>query len=191
MSDFVIPQRVQGRARLLDESGRVLASTWNLVLFDWAPVVAGALSRTRHETHWLNYMYLEFNNGGQDVDPTPLVTRDAPYAYYASLNSSHPTRDYLRTGVYTDAFENGNPSQYSAENRLKLLGRAGAGTGQHGLPFSYASQSKIYGGAVVCARNPSDPSQDLCFARFYFPPGQQILLRQTGQIICVYELEII
>lgn len=189
--DFLLAARIRGRAKIWWSNDGDIRETANLVLYDWAPIVAGALSRGRHENHLLNYMYLEFQNGGNDVDPTPLVTRDAPYDYYNNLNSLNPQRDFLRVAVVTEGFQVSDAAKYSAENVLILQSRASAQTGIHGLPFNYASQSKVYGGAVVCARAPANRSADLVLARFYFPPGQQLLIRQSGHLVCSYDLEIL
>lgn len=188
--DLLLP-RARGRVRLWWSGEDQIRQTTNLVLYDWAPVVAGALSRGRHENHLLNYMYLEFQNGGEDVDPTPLVTRDAPYSYYNNLNSSYPQRDFIRVPIVTEGFQLSDSSRYSAENVLILQSRATAQTGIHGLPFNHASQSKVYGGAIICARQPANRSADLVASRFYFPPGQQLLIRQSGHLVCGYDLEIL
>lgn len=152
----------------------------NLVLYQWAEITAKLLA-TGDSRYRIGGMYLEFANvasPGNTVSP-PSFNRDRTVDYYNDLISS-PTADYLRvpmTAITTESSGNG-----LEQNILTCFARSSGLTGVHGKSFSYASNSVIYGAALVAFVDATDATQDLLFSCFYFDPADQQPKLSTSQV---------
>lgn len=147
----------------------------NDLTYDWAVIVQRLLRGSPDGGQYkIGGMYLEFNNGGT-VDPTPTITRGGWADYYANLNSSFATRDYLRVPLIATSEETTNPL-FSYPNQANFIAQTvGVGPeGTHGLVFSDANSSYVYGGALVAFVNGDDSSNDIVFNRFYFAEANQL-----------------
>lgn len=179
------PQHCFGVAELFCPATKRRAQTRNTILYDWGGVIAGALSKLKHDKFLLNYLYIEFDVTGTPVNPLPTVGRGGAYQYYGNLHSSNPNRDYVRAAIEMEGFTNTDATKYVIENALRV--QASIFPGATGTALVVPATAYVYGGAVVCARKPEDPGQDIIFARFYFAPAQQLSL-SAGQLDCSYLL---
>lgn len=147
----------------------------NDLMYDWAVIVQRLLRGSPDgKAYSIGGMYLEFNNGGT-VDPVPSITRDGWATYYNNLNSSEATRDYLRVPLIATSEENTDDSLFSYPNKATFIAQTvGVGPeGIHGLTFSDANSSYVYGGALVAFVD-DDPDNDIVFNRFYFAEANQL-----------------
>jgi hypothetical protein len=155
----------------------------NQVLYGWAKVVAEALRGSPDGKNYsLRTMYFEFeNNGGAAVTP-PTITRDAGKDYYDGL-STDANRDYLRVSVAGVTLSSTDEDNFPDGNKLSFIAQTSGSAGVHGKPFSAASDSRVYGGALVASPVLADPTQDIVFSRFYFSDSSEQLLKQAGSQI--------
>ena len=147
----------------------------NAALYDAAVIVANLLRNTDDgNSYFVGGMYIEFDNSGVDVDPVPTIARSGNLSvYYNNLNSSSPTRDYLRVPL-TATSGTSSGTDYDGNNIATFLAQTSGTTGVHGLTYSDAANSQVYGGALVAFLDAGDSSQDLVLSRFYFDPANQI-----------------
>lgn len=175
---------MQGRVRtfLVDEQGQPLAPAPcfvpNLVMNSATTVLAKLLRGLPGEQYRIGAAYLEFeNNSGAPVTPPSFAAADT-ISYYATLQQ-HPHRDYLRVPVFRADLDSSDPVLFPDGNRLFFEAntvRAGT-TGRHGKPFGSASQSRIFGGALVATPSFNDPTQDVIFSRFYYSDTDRQLVK--------------
>lgn len=144
----------------------------NTVLYDWAPA-AQKLFRNRRDgkSYHVGGMYIEFDNSGSPVNPTPTIARSGGLSYY---NSVAAPRDYLRVAISATEEENTDDALYGSANMAKFWAQTAGTTGVNGLQFSDAANSIVYGGALVAFLDADDAAQDLVLARFYFDAANQL-----------------
>ncbi len=187
-----ITGKVRGSQVLVASDGFELwtpAGPWtsNTHMYDMATAVAALLRNAQDgKVYYVNGMYLEFDNSGAAVDPTPTIDLSDGYEYFTGLAGN---ADFLRVslasasaGAVTDAtkFPRGtNVAVFSA----RTTGTTGM-RDTSPLPFSDVANSRVYGGALVVMRDNADITQDLVVARFYFDPADQIP-KAAGQQIGV------
>ncbi len=131
----------------------------------------------------LAMMYVEFENVAdpEDTVTPPSFSADDGVEYYSGLTG---TRDYLRVPVVWNAdLESTDAESYPDGNKAVAMAFPVEGTGENGLTFGAAANSKIVGGAIVATPEPSDASQDLLFLRFYLEDDEQFLHLADGQSI--------
>lgn len=186
--------RVRGRARLGyqddDALQPVLVQPFrpNLVGYDWGPVVAHGLRNAPDgRRYYVGGMYIEFDNSGSAVSP-PSPTRGGNTAYYANLNSSFATRDYLRVPLVATSGANSDEDLFSADNIALFHAKTTGTTGVHGLTFSDAANSRVYGLGLICFRDPDNSSLDLVISRLYFEAAEQLEKMVGRQITADWEL---
>ena len=124
-------------------------------------------------------MYIEFDNSGGAVTP-PAITRNGAGDYYADLAAP---QDYLRVPLVATAEENSDTLTYELPNVGVFLAQTTGSQGVHGLPFSNAAGSRIYGAAAVAFTDPDDSAQDIVYARAYISDPAQQLQKLTGSQI--------
>jgi hypothetical protein len=87
----------------------------NDVLYGAAPVVQRLLvGRDDGYRYPVTAAYIEFDNSGAAVDPTPTVARSGGLSYYEALSGD---QDYLRVGISAFSEENTDEVKYELPNR--------------------------------------------------------------------------
>lgn len=167
----------------------------NQIQFHWGFIatqtIGKGLSRYR-----VAAMYIEFENVASPGDPVTVPTygREEGTEYYDALQSSG-TLDFLRVpllqepllGVvpgfedYFTAGETGNRATFFAQSQGVV--------GVHGKTFSDSVNSKVYGVALVATPVFADRTQDVVFARTYFPTGEQTLKEASSQIGISWDID--
>lgn len=156
--------------------------TKNAQLYDAATVIQKLLRGSPDGKNWfVGGMYIEFDNTGSVVDPTPVFDLDEGLSYYNNLVAV-ADRDYLRVPLFGSSEGTSNSLLYPNNNIAVFSAQTSGTEGVHGTPFSDAVNSNVYGGALVVFREPNDPSQDLVFARFYLEPASQTPKIASSQI---------
>jgi hypothetical protein len=154
----------------------------NLILNEWAAILGELLrGAPDRKPYQFGAMYIEFeNNGGAAVStPTPLRTEAS--SYYADLVSDS-TRDYLRVPV-TAVTLTSTDENFPRGNRLTAYAQTDGTVGVHGKPFSPASQSRVYGAALVSTPDFGDASQDLIWSRMYYTDtSRQLIALASSQV---------
>lgn len=166
--------------------------THNDVLYEWGAIVGPLLLR-----QGLNYgvsgMYIEFENTASPGDPVdvPTVSRDADQGvdYYNALVDS-ADRDYLRIPLIAGSLRSTDVVKFPIGNAPTFFAMTSGVEGVHGKPFSYASNSVVFGGALVAFVDDSDPTQDLVFSRFYLEVALQQAKLDTSQIGFEWQLRL-
>lgn len=194
MHELITTAQVRGRVRpsRIYPGGAVehLSSfSPNLVMFDWATVVATRLGFDTRD-YQLRAIYMEFENVAAPGDPVsaPAFDRSGGIAYYNSL-ASDPDRDYLRVAALPFPITSNNEVTFPQGNVLQIFAQSAGTLGVHGKTFSDTVNSKVFGGALVGVRADGDASQDLIFSRFYFPVSEQQVKLPTSNIGITWELE--
>lgn len=123
-------------------------------------------------------MYVEFDNSGGAVTP-PAIDPENSLDYYANLAAP---QDYLRVPLIA-ASETTVGSGYALPNSGLISAVTTGSQGIHGLPFSAASNSRIFGAALVVFRDPEDASKDLVYARAYLEVADQQLQKLANSQI--------
>jgi hypothetical protein len=155
----------------------------NLVMYDWATIVAQLLRNNPDgKPHHISAMLLEFeNNGGAEVDP-PSYTRADAATYYDSLGT-HPDRDILRVPLTASSLESTERNFFPGGNLINFFAQTEGVVGRHGKEFSSAEQSRVFGAALIATPDFDDPTQDLVFSRIYYSDPDQQLIKTAGSQI--------
>lgn len=172
----------------VDNEGRVYnvsQLTPNAILAGLGFAVAKGLGM-RDSRYTANMAYIEFENTSAPISnptPDPMSGRE----YFENLVSP---KDYLRVPL------NGLPELATEQDSADYTGIYGTdegnvvtfrtttvGTsGMNGVPFDNASNSVVYGLAIVCAPDADDPSKDIVLNRGYYPQQSHRLKQPSGQI---------
>ncbi len=180
---------IKGRVRgcYVNASGKMyprLRWCHNLVLYDWATIVAKLLLR-QGDRFGIAGMYLEFENvtSPGDTVSAPSFDRgpESGVEYYNSLSGSG-VRDYLRVPLVSGALVSTDDELFPSGNRMTFFAQSSGVVGVHGRTFSDAVNSKVFGGALVAMPEESDSTQDLVFSRFYFDAAAQQIKLSTSQV---------
>lgn len=186
MEDLLRRNRITGRARL----GSKTPGLWsaNAVTPEWGAILA---SLALYGAPKLNTMYFEFENvsnpGTAVATPTEIEAGSQGVSYYQGLASSS-TKDYVRALAFPESIDSTDPDLYPNGNRFRIFSVARGGQGVHGKPFAAASNSKVYGLALVAAQDPEDPSLDLVFSRWYAPAAEQLVKEINAQLTGEWEV---
>lgn len=172
-------------SQILDATGkpwRVSPVLKNLVCFDWG-VCAAALFRNLQDgkNYHIDSMYLEFTNTGADIDPVPTIGRDTTNEYYRTLSG---TEDFIKVPLIATSGSKSS-TDYSGNNVATFFAQSTGTTGFRDtspLTFSDASNSIVYGAALVATLDSGDITQDLVISRIYFDPGEQVAKVAGSQI---------
>lgn len=190
-------RRPRGRARFLRLPNEAVrygsagtpATEWrkNLVMYDWAAIVARLL--TGDVNYKLGAMYIEFENVASPGDPVAVPTygRDDGKSYYDGL-AGDPARDYLRVPIFATGRTSSDETLFPLGNVLNLYARTAGVVGVNGLPFTGAANSTVFGAALVATPDFADQTQDLIFSRFYCEEEEQQGKSDNGQIASEWEL---
>lgn len=160
----------------------------NLILYDFG-FLAGKQLFDPEINYRIAVMYIEFENTADPEDEIvlPTVEREDGIDYYNALLSD-PIRDYLRVPIFATSSDKSDDSLYANNNRWTIFARTTGVLGVHGKAFSNASNSKVFGAAVVAAVNSDDPTQDILMSRFYVEGSEQQLKLATSQISAEYQV---
>lgn len=130
-------------------------------------------------------MFFEFENvaDSDDAVSSPTVNRDPAEGveYYNGLADS-ADRDYLRVPLIAGLLNSSDEVNFPNGNTPTFFAQTTGVAGVHGKPFSDASNSKVFGGALVAFVDNDDPTRDLVLSRFYFDPAAQQVKLSTSQI---------
>lgn len=152
----------------------------NDLTYEWGAILQRLLRGSPDGGRYvIGGMYIEFDNSGGAVTP-PAITRNGAGDYYADLAAP---QDYLRVPLVATAEENSDTLTYELPNVGVFLAQTTGSQGVHGLPFSNAAGSRIYGAAAVAFTDPDDSAQDIVYARAYISDPAQQLQKLTGSQI--------
>lgn len=156
----------------------------NDLLYDADTIISQLLRGSPDgKSYQIGGMYIEFDNSGAAVNPTPTIGRGGNLAgYYNSLNSGDPDRDYLRVPLVGTQLTSSNDTNWPSGNQPEFFAQTAGSVGIHGNTFSDVANSRVYGAALVAFPNSGDSSEDLVFARFYFAAANQVVKLAGSQI---------
>jgi hypothetical protein len=165
-------------------------ATPNTLLYTWGFIASRCIG-VGDSQYRVSVAYLEFENNQGPIS-VPSFDRSDGLQYYMDLASS-PVRDYLRVPirpqpeiVVASGYEEFlTPDQ---GNCCIFYAQSQGGTGVHGRPFSDGVHSTIFGVALAAAPVPTDPSQDVLFARSYYATTNQVPKVPSGQIGIQYPM---
>lgn len=148
----------------------------NLILYGGADILALLIGG--QSDYKLRTMYLEFQNLADPSDPItpPTFGRGDGISYYNGLISS-PDRDFIRISLGVSPSFNTSGADY-LNNITTFFGQSEGTVGFHGKPFGEASNSAIFGAALVASPDTEDQSKDIVFSRAY--SGIDKILKQAG-----------
>jgi len=142
----------------------------------------------------ISAMYFEFENmvNAEDAVDIPTYDVDEGTEYYHELLNS-ATRDFLRIpltleptlGIESD-FDVFTPGIDG--NKLTFFGQTAGVLGHNGKSFSNASNSKVFGAALVATPVANDYTQDVIFSRTYFALDDQVVKPLSHQIQLQWDL---
>ena len=131
----------------------------------------------------IGYIYFEYENlASPAFFPTvPSFSIDEGVEYFTGLYA-HPTKDFLRVPILAQpGFSSTDPANDG--NMVTFYGiTAGETVGENGKAFETASNSAVYGGALVCAPGPG-VTEDRIFARNY--PAFAKIIKPLGEQISI------
>jgi hypothetical protein len=143
-------------------------------------------------THPINCIYIEFMNVALpgDTAAVPSATPAEGLEYYNNLAAD---RDFIRAPIvgpselsiasgFTPYFGDGEG------NTLTLRAETAAVAGELGRAFANASNSKIYGLALVAVSDWTDRSKDILIQRAYYSSGGEQVLKPSGNFQAKYPL---
>lgn len=153
----------------------------NLILYGGADVLAKLLAG--NSEYKINAMYLEFINLPDPTDPVtpPSFDRTGGRDYYDGLVSSLDT-DFIRVPLSSIPLLQATTSDYS-NNQATFFALSSGSVGFHGRTFSSASNSAVYGAALVVTPGGSDQTEDIVYARVY--SGIDKILKEANREIGV------
>jgi hypothetical protein len=161
------------------------AAFHNQIQWTWGEIACKLFGEGRPE-YKIGGMYIEFENVASpgDVVTPPSFDRSEGLEYYSALSAS-PTRDYLRVQLISapkSSLISGYEDASVNVNQLTFFAQSSGSTGVNGKTFSAAANSTVYGVALVAMPRWENMSQDLIFAREYYPTAQQILKQASSQV---------
>jgi hypothetical protein len=138
----------------------------NLVLYGGADILSKLLSGAAG--YHVSTMYLEYINLPSPGDPivVPTFDRTGGVSYYNSLASS-PDTDFMRVPLQIAPTLSSSNEDLYAFNKATFIGISEGTVGFHGKPFGPASNSAVYGAALVATPSPTDQAEDIVFSRVY------------------------
>jgi hypothetical protein len=161
----------------------------NQICYDWGGAVAALFRGVQDGNQYkVAGMYLEFDNSGAPVDPTPTISRNTTPEYYRTLSG---TADFLRVPLIATSGDNSDEDLFTANNIAIFHAQSVGSTGQRTtapLTFSDAAGSRVYGAALVAFRDESDITQDLVISRIYFDVDNQVEKPASGQVGVTWSL---
>ena len=161
-----------------------------MVTFGWAACRLFGYGDTDYR---ISHVYIEYENVTLPTDPVTPPTYDAndTRLYYDNLVSP---RDYLRVPII------GQPATQIASgyeylftegvdgNKLVFFAQTIGTSGENGLAFSNAVNSKVFGLALVAAPVAADKTQDVIITRGYYDTADQKVKEASAQIGVTWEL---
>lgn len=190
--------RVEGRVGLwkVQNDGLVTPITFkmNQIQYDWGFIAAQTIGRGL-VAYRIAAMYVEFENVASPGDAVtiPSFGRDEGTEYYDDLQSSG-TRDFLRVPLMQDpmlGIATGFEAYFTEDesgNKLTFFAQSQGTVGVHGKTFSDSVNSKVFGAALVATPEFADRTQDIIFARSYFPTAEQTLKEASSQLGISWEI---
>lgn len=186
--------KISGRYTVWELNGGLwvpLFTRANLRMDTWG--YAAAMSLGRGDVSFrVNRMYVEFENVGdpEDVVTVPEFAASDDRTYYDELADP---QDYLRIkteGLPEILVADGYEGVFGDDegNVVRFRAVFGEGTGKNGVDFSNASNSKIFGIALVASPNADDATSDVLVARGYFAENEQRVIASGGQLSTTWEL---
>jgi len=164
----------------------------NTVLYEWAAIAAQLLT-TGEKKYRISGMYIEYENVASpgDVVTAPTYGREpsAGIDYYNGLAGS-ATRDYLRVPLVSAQITSSDETDYPKGNQPVFFAQTSGVVGVHGLPFSDANNSKVFGAALVSIVDEADATLDLVFSRFYLSTSLQQLKLASSQIGLEWKIQL-
>lgn len=194
--EFISSNQLKGRVRCYEAPTDDIA-TWtsitdwdsNLVVYEWGSIV-GHLLNGSGVNYSVGGMYLEYENGGSTVSPTPSLGRDRSVSYYNNL-SGQTNHDYLRVPLTATQLLSSDNDLFPHGNQCVFFARSAGTAGVHGEPFSDTANtggSMLFGASLVAFVDDTDATQDLILSSFYFATSDQQLKLATSQIGIEWEL---
>lgn len=188
--------RVRGHRVFANKVLTGLPPTWtpvtrwshNDVMYDWGTIVGNLLLK-----QGLNYgiggFYIEYENvvDPDDAVAIPEINREEGVSYYDDLTLSG-TKDFLRVPLIAGVLNSSDATNFPGGNQPTFFAQTSGVVGVNGKPFSDASNSKVYGGALISIVDENDRTKDLVFSRFYFAVDEQMLKQAAGQVGLEWEL---
>lgn len=158
----------------------------NAVLYEWSAILSQLLL-PGDARYRISGMYFEFQNveNPGDTVTAPAFDRTRNISYYNALNAS-VDRDYLR--VPLTSFLLNSSAEGRTNDLLTLFATSTGSTGVHGKTFSHASNSVIYGAALVAIPDIGDRTKDLLFSCVYLPTEAQQPKLATSQVGLKWDL---
>lgn len=161
------------------------SSFHNQIQWSWGEIACKLLG-DGDSSYKIAGMYIEFENvaSSGDTVTSPSFDRSEGIEYYSSLSSS-ASRDFLRVQLISTpkaSLISGYEGSTTSVNQLTFYAQSSGSTGVHGKTFSAAANSKVFGLALVAIPKWEDRTQDLVFAREYYPTAQQVLKQTSSQI---------
>jgi len=179
---YALDKCAKGRARFFlfnPNTGQIkqIIDTQNLVLYSGADILAKCLSGDT--TYAVASMYLEFKNLADPGDPItpPAFDREGGIGYYNDLASS-PDTDYLRVPLMTAPDFSSSDADLYTGNQALFFAMSEGTTGIHAKAFGPATNSAVYGAALVATPDPLVPANDVVFSRTYTGIGK--ILKEAG-----------
>jgi hypothetical protein len=194
ISDLILPgTHAYGQARLSLVTNGIWVPrggmTKNQICYDWASSVAALLRGLEDgDQYKVCGMYLEFDNSGVAVDPTPTISRDTTVDYYRALTG---TQDFLRVPLIATSGSNSDDTVFTTDNVATFYTQSSGTLGQRTtapLTFSDAANSNVYGAALVAFRDEADITRDLVISRVYFAAANQVEKVASSQIGVTWSL---
>jgi len=179
--DTVRPANLKGRVSLwnvLPEGVIDLPTVWhspNLALYGMWDFLALAASSDNK----INMMYFEYKNLSAPGDPAPNPTNDKgdDVTYFLNLDST-PDVDFLRVPISAYSPRVSTDLSKYVGNAATFFAQTTGDSGYFGEPFAQASNSAVYGIALVCAVDALDVTRDIVAARVY--GIKQLKINQVG-----------
>jgi hypothetical protein len=166
----------------------------NQIQYSWGFIAAQTIGRGQ-VAYKLSAMYIEFENVASPGDPVTIPTfgKDEGTDYYDDLQASG-TRDFLRVPLLQDplvGIATGYEEFFTAGtdgNKITLFSQTQGVLGIHGKTFSDSVNSTVFGAALVATPVFADRTQDIMFARAYFPVDEQTLKEASRQLGVSWEV---
>jgi len=179
MNDTIFLKKfLSGRVRVWNEDGLSVESE-NLVVYTGGDIIAQLLAGNAE--YQISHFYFGYENTAGT--PTgPAVARTDTVAYFQGLVSP---QDFIRASIL-------QPTQLSASdgnhnsNVATFLAVTAASVGQHAVPFSVGSNSKVFTLGLVAAPT-GTAGGDVLYARYLLPTA--LPAAGSGQISATWATE--
>lgn len=180
LDKFDLTKSAHGYVILTNEDGQTVRGD-NLIVYHGGDIIAQLLAG--NDEYRISHVYFAYENTA-GVPTAPAAARSDTVAYFVGLT---PPQDYLRAPILDPPIITAGDANHDG-NRVTFNSIGSGVTGENGLAFGSASNSKVFSVALVASPTGLIAS-DVLYARYVLPTALPAV--GSGQVSVTWATEAI